>query len=313
MVPTLEEFKVEAVSFGGELKISWLIPQDAPTNHKVYVFKRSKTDVTQDEIDEYFENIEDLSEFDYNGLMVYDRLQTSEGIRDYYFKDLTVINGIKYYYKAVIRDEDSGEVGIPLSANATPVPDLRIDVKDGKELAAKIIEKTLDNVYDRQGNKVGLGKDIKVVKNWAYDVPFDNFFAIERINGSNEQRYWGQIFAKMRGGSVYGGDDTDVIRATFITIDTPQRRDVVCNIMRAQKEFMIMYAKKALKLRNIDVVIEGDSYRPEIHGVNAVAFSMIFMMTLKNRMLVPEEILIHIFGDLRVDYKTANENASPHV
>ena len=79
MVNPLDTFTIESNAMGAELDLSWTLPGVLPTNYKVYVFQRSRTDVDQaNDIDRYFTNINDLSNYDYKGCFVFDKIETYE-------------------------------------------------------------------------------------------------------------------------------------------------------------------------------------------------------------------------------------------
>ncbi|MDQ7815974.1 MAG: hypothetical protein RDU14_03050 [Melioribacteraceae bacterium] len=71
MVNKVTDLSIRASAFGGELILSWTMPTDLPENAKIFIFKRSKIDVQQEEITDYFSKIDNLinSSFDnYTGL-----------------------------------------------------------------------------------------------------------------------------------------------------------------------------------------------------------------------------------------------------
>lgn len=296
MVQPLENVRLEVVGFGGELILIWDYPAELPNVFKPYLFKRSKVDVTQQEIDSYFENIDDLSQFNYNGLFVNDNL-TSEHRA---VSDITVINETQYYYKLVLRDEESGEVSVPVAVNGKPAPTLKVNVKDGKDIVYKAIKKMLDNLYSLPNQKTALGKDIQIVKNFSIEPIGTNWIMIERVNGSTQYRYWANEIATLKAGKVKGDIDIDVIRATFITTDSPERRDTITNIFRANKQFLIRLCKK-LGALNCNIDIEGDYYNPQIHGLNATGCIVVFSLLIENHALIPAPELTALLGEMDVE------------
>ena len=132
-----------------------------------------------------------------------------------------------------------GTLSPAVSAHATPKPDLKTNIKDTKEIVKVAIEKMFDNVYDAAGNNVKLGKDIQIVKNFAIEPVSANYVMIERVNGSSQIQFWNNQLGNIGSSIIKGNIDSDVIRATFITTESPERRDKVTNIFRAQKPFLI--------------------------------------------------------------------------
>src|SRR4030043_592571 len=90
---------------------------------------------------------------------------------------------------------------------------------------------------------------------------------VERVNGSNNQRFWGDIYTKHSTGIVHGDYDVDVIRLTYLTIAGNERRDLLSNIVRSRKYFYRLGLKK-LGAIDVNITIEGDYHRPDIHGEN---------------------------------------------
>lgn len=294
MITPLASLEATAHQLGSELIIYWELPAVLPTNYKVYLFQRSQTDVTQEEIDDYFDNINDLSAFNYNGLFVFDHLKATNGLGIY-----EVINGLVYYYKAVIRDEDSGDYSTTVSANAIPNADVSVDIKDGKDIVAKSLKKMLDGLKNKAGNKVQLSKDIEVVKSFTMGEPKNDQFMIERVNGSNYTNYWGNILSAHANSVILGDMDTDVIRATYITLSGPDRRDLIVSIIRGRKAFLRIMCKK-LGATDCQVTVEGDYQNPQMHGLNVVGVTLIFTLLIENKTKIDYTEINEVQTDMRV-------------
>jgi len=278
MVNPLKTLEIKANNFGGELEINWKLPDIKPTSFRVYLFKKNQ-EITQLEIDNYFNNIEDLSAFNYGGLFVFDKLK-AEVVQ---VSDITVKNDFTYFYKAVVRDEESGERSIAKGVSATPKPFIRVNVKDGKDIVAKAIEKMFDAVYDEKNNKVKLAKDIAIVKQFTIQPITENIVMIERVNGATAQQFWGNSINPQ----VQGDIDSDIIRATFLT-NNPDRRDRVTGIFRAFKPLLLRYCMT--HCIQAQITVEGDYYNPQIHGFEWVGVTVIFSLQMQNAfMLQPEE------------------------
>lgn len=277
MITPLTSLQVIPHQLGSELDLYWQIPTIVPVNYKIYIFQRSQTDVTQAEIDDYFSHIADLSAFNYNGLFVFDHLKATNGMGVY-----EVINGLVYYYKAVIRDETSGEYSAAVSANAIPNADVVVDIKDGKDIVAKALKKMLDGLKNTTGKKIQISRDIEVVKNFTMGEPKNDQFMVERVNGANYQNYWGNILSAHANSVILGDIDTDVIRVTYITLSGPDRRDLMTNVLRSRKPFLRIMCKK-LGATDCQVTVEGDYSNPMIHGLNVVGTTLIFTLLIENK------------------------------
>lgn len=288
MINPIRYIKAEASGFGDSISINWQTDIDYTKDHRVYFFKRSKQDITDQEITDYFiaKDSNNLNSYNYNGLFVFDNIPNSTNI----LADFTVLNDIIYYYKAIIRNEVTLEKSAPISANITPLAKLTYDIKDGKEIVKQAIEKMFDSIHYKTGEKAKIGKDIKIIKNFAVDPISDNYIMIERINGSTQYQYWGQQQrspSTLYGANYYGDIDADIIRATFITTDTPERRDLIGNIFRGMKQWLISRCK-ILGADQCNLTIEGDYYNPQVHGLNAVGFIVVFSLLLENNIIIEE-------------------------
>ncbi len=281
------ELSIHASSFGHELDISWNNELLQP-GEKVFIFKRSQTNVTDEEIAAYFANIDDLSNFNYNGLFVFDKniTPTTSAIGDY-----EVANEVTYYYRAAVRL--SGQYSLAGSVSATPRNLVKVNVLDGKQLVVKAIEKMFENIVNRDGQSVNMRQDIKIVKHFTIEPISENYIMVERINGSNYMQFLGQQYASTFNQTIYGDTDTDVIRATFITTDSSDRRDKVANIFRSNKFFLLHMLKK-LGAREPRIMIEGDYYNPQIHGVSAQGFMVVFTLLLDNLAMHPKDVVTQI-------------------
>lgn len=278
MVQPLEHFSLHPSGFGGELVIKWHYPDSLPAKHKVYLFKRKSNPVTDEDIQGYFDNINNLQGYNYNGLFVFDKIpQGILAAGDYH-----VFNDVTYHYSAVLRDEESGEISSKVSASGAPQPNLKISIRDGKDIVAFALEKMADNVRDVTNRKVQIGKDLKIVKHFAVDLIGDNTFFLERINGTTYMRFLGNTLQMYQGRITKGDYDLDVIRVTFLTQVSPERRDQVYNIVRMMKQYLIQICKKEGAI-NCDLTLEGDYYNPQIHGTDATGFTMVFTLIIENK------------------------------
>lgn len=282
-MPTSDiDLRIEVNPFGHELDIYWN-NEVLTATEKVYLFRRSGTNVTDQEITDYFTNINNLTNYNYNGLMVFDSLLDSNTA----LGDFEVRNGTVYYYKAAVRDSVSGLFSFAGAVNGTPNSLLKVNVKDGKEIVKTAIEKMLENIVDRDGRKVTLHKNIKVVKHFSIEPISDNYIMVERINGSNFMQFWSQKYNENANSIFQGDTDVDVIRATFITTESTDRRDKVADIFRGNKSFLRAMIRK-LGAQDSTITIEGDYYNPQIHGVNAQGFMVIFNLLIENISMHPK-------------------------
>ena len=296
MISPLTSIIVEANEFGSELDIFWQLPIASllPTNYQVFLFQRSTSDVSQSDIDSYFSNINNLTNYNYNGLMVWDQL-TNNAINA--MSVVQVINGLTYFFRGVIRNQDTGEYSLSVGASAVPASIILVNILDGKDIVAKTIEKMFDSVTDKKGRKIQKSKDIEIIKNYAMTPLNKDTVMIDRINGSSEARFWGNILHKVQQSYIIGDIDTDVIRVTFLTEAGGERRDTITNIFRAKKQFLY-HMIKTLGAFDVSITIEGDYYNPQLHGINALGITVVFAMMIENKSRITEEIITqHIMND----------------
>jgi hypothetical protein len=300
MTEPLKKLEIFAHPFGDQVDLSWQLPDSIPTNYQVYIFQRSKTDVTDAEITAYFTalNAGTLNNFTYAGLMVFDQLNnavTSLGVYE-------VKNGLKYYYKALIRNEDTKECSTALSVNATPDCTIVTEIVDGKDLVCKALEKLFDTIKNKSGQSPIKYKDFEVVKNFAIDLINKDTIMVERINGSNHLQFWGNQLATYKGAIDKGEVDSDLIRVTILTIAGAQRRDLYANILRSRKQFLIQFLKGigGTPLLNVSIVIEGDYQNPQFHGEHAMGITTLFGMLIENKTRISRDEMDHHITDMRV-------------
>lgn len=306
MVEPLQKFEAIARQWGNEIDLIWETKESRPVNWKIYIFKRSGTNVTQEEIDSYFQSIDDLSDFEYNGLFVFDKFK-SETDTAYIHPDYIVLNDTPhYYYKAVIRDESTGECSIALAADATAISSITVKIQDGKDLVAKAITKLFDNIKNEAGRKILLSKEFTVVKHFPLKPPAESWFMIERINGANKHLYWGHQKGTVGNDTVFGSTDSDIIRTTFVTLKGNDTRDLVANLLRAYKIHLERLIKVFgnYKVNNCQITIEGDYQNPAIHGDNALGITVIFALEIENEAKNDElEITDHQLDNDRIIIK----------
>lgn len=303
MVQPLENFYIIASPFGNELELYWELPAERPTNWKVYIFKRSNTNILQDEIDNYFANIDDLSNFNYNGLFVFDNFKSLQNVTAYVHNDLFVKNDLQYYYRAVIRDEESGEYSEALTQTATALPQLEVKTIDGKDVVATALEKLFDTVKNVAGEKAQIGKEIKIFKQYFEETPETDHFVIERVNGSEKISYWGLLKSHIGNDELLGSTDTDVIKATFWTPNGNARRDLLANLIRGYKAVLIQLIKKLGngQIPDVKIVVEGDTVNPQINWTRYLGVSFVFILEVESEIRADSPEITEIITEMKIE------------
>jgi hypothetical protein len=275
-------------AFGSEISLHWNLPAALPADYSIYLFKKKAGVITDDEINSFFAT---------NVLNNAEVIQLKPGTIGFY--DSEVVNDCKYYYKAIIRDPETGEISPSVFAENTAHPQLTVNIKDGKNIVTKAIKLLLTSVYNAEGENIKLDKDVKVIKNFSLDSLTENIIFVERVNGSNYAQFLGNVYAQYQSEVTLGSIDVDVVRMTFLTEGSPDRRDTMLNIFRAYKFFLTRAIKKMGAL-TCEITIEGDYYNPAVHGSAATGFQVIFSMLMSNKLTYNLEELNVILGNIQV-------------
>lgn len=283
----ISNINIKASPFGGEIEIFWENVAQ-PDGTKVKILK-SMSELTATIVANYFSgaSIPTIQEIVINA--TYNS-----------FVDTNVINGQPYWY--ALRYENGVEYSDFVIVNATPEPTLKFNVKDTKDIVFRAIKTMLSNIY-QDGRKVEIGKDIEIVKNFSLEPIGENWIMLERVNGSTQYKFWANEIASIKSiGRIKGDIDVDVIRMYFITLNSSERRDLVYNLFKANKQVLIRLCKLYGAI-NCDISLEGDYFNPEVHGVNATGFIAVFSLLTEQKTLIPEEILHNILGELQVEQR----------
>ncbi|MDR3625324.1 MAG: hypothetical protein P4L45_00740 [Ignavibacteriaceae bacterium] len=299
MVNPVQSLVVNPNPFGSQLDIIWVLPTDLPDNYKVYLFQKGGQDIQQQQIDDYFNAINtnaDLKTFPYNDLYVFDYLHSNWTAYSIY----EVANGLTYYYKIVIRDEESGDYSTAVSANGIPDSQILVNSSEPKDLICKVLTKTLNTIKDKSGKRLQLDKDINIVKQFTIGEPESDQLMIEIVNGSQYQKYWGNIFHQNANEIYFGDMDSAILRVTFLTIAGPQRRDDIQTIMRGRK-FLMYRLTRGLGAVNTEITFEGDYFNPSFHGDRAVGFTIIFNLIIENSVKITLDEVDQIVSEIKVE------------
>jgi hypothetical protein len=283
----ISNINIKASPFGGEIEIFWENVAQ-PDGTKVKILK-SMSELTATIVANYFSgaSIPTIQEIVINA--TYNS-----------FVDTNVTNGQPYWY--ALRYENGVEYSDFVIVNATPAPTLKFNVKDTKDIVFRAIKTMLSNIY-QDGRKVEIGKDIEIVKNFSLEPIGENWIMLERVNGSTQYKFWANEIASIKSiGRIKGDIDVDVIRMYFITLNSSERRDLVYNLFKANKQVLIRLCKLYGAI-NCDISLEGDYFNPEVHGVNATGFIAVFSLLTEQKTLIPEEILHNILGELQVEQR----------
>ena len=284
MVNPLESFAAQPHPLGGEVELTWRLPAILPAAWKLYIFKRLTTNPTDQEITDYFTWLfEGTGTFNYNGLFVFTSIKGEHQIySDFGGREESerLKDGSQYYYKASIYNPDNGEHSTPLAANAIPNRTVKIHVLDGKELVAQAIMRVMDGQKSETGQRVNLRKYIEVVKHLPTElVGKSDFILISRASGETRYNFMNSYIAEYKANILKGEIDVDLIEGSIYTIENPDRRDVLINILRGYKQYIKRYCIKQGAIEAL-VSVGEDSRDPTMNNANlAVAHFHVALLT----------------------------------
>jgi hypothetical protein len=244
-VNPLQDFEISIHPLGNELRGWWKLPSTLPDVWKVYIFKREGEDVTQDEIDDYFD-----TETIADGLIIFEML--SDLPPKLY--DLEVENGTTYYYKSVIQDTDSEEYSTTLSDNGTPAYDSTLNVIDCKELVIEAVKRLMQN-YD-----VDVDKDIDIRKTLSLMNFTPPGFSVTRQPANVIQNYLGDLISLDDAVIKTGQVEMEFILVTWSDV-VLDRRDRLTKLFRASRFVLKRYLLEQ-GLMDVKFAIGGDDIDP---------------------------------------------------
>lgn len=237
-VNPLAQLTVEAHPLGHELRIEWIKPSSLPTNYKVYLFKMQGQYPSQAQIDAYMTNSTIAS-----GMTVWNNISNDA----YGYQDYAVVNGLAYYYKALIKNNTSGEYSATVQDYETPVFSATVNVVDWKEVVCACLVKLFKNY------NLVVDKDIDIRKAFSLDPNLTTPFVTVIRQGANDvMRLWGNLLKDEEDAKAYGKVEQDNILIVWEDINS-DRRDKLTQIFRANEQTLRRYI---IKYQALDVRID---------------------------------------------------------
>jgi len=270
----LQWFGAYAHPLGQEIVLSWTLPTTLPSSFKVVIFKKSGSDVTQQEIDDYF------GDSPPSGVTVTELDGLSDGSGPLQLADFVVTNGTTYYYKVVIQNSSTQEYSTALGDNATPDSAVTTDVIDAKEKVIEVIERIMKN-YNMTRNK-----DYELKKEYSLEKLNPPTIFVTRASGQVIQRFIGNLidFDSANNEPTEGELELDNIQVTW---EDPgaDRRDKITNIFReskiAMREFLLH--ENGGKMNSVDIIIEGDAINTAVEDRIQVSGMMLIACGIETK------------------------------
>ncbi len=246
----LTNFIANAHPLGQEIELVWTLPETMPGGWRIIIFRRRDSDVTQEEIDNYFADpaslpadmtVETVDNVQYEGDL--------HGLSDY-----SVENTKQYYYQLVLQDSSDDAVSTIAGANATANATVETKIIDAKVIVLALVERVM--------TAYGMIKDqhYQLMREYALPGMQAPTIYVTRVGGQVLHRYIGQFqstAADLR--DVYASLEMDNIQVVW---EDPNavRRDRITNIFRESREFIDRYlhTEEGGDMAYTEIVIEGD-------------------------------------------------------
>jgi len=263
---------------GCEVDISWDFEEKLASNYQMFLFKRSKVDITDEEITNYIQN--QTKENVAPGLFVF--YDIPNDISE--IKDLTVDGGQLYYYRAIVVDRnDNGRYSEIVSANIeVSYFDAKINVVPTKEIVFNIVKKVLKGIAKQTKANIMVYNEFPIKNDEAA------YCVVTRSSGENAYRSLSDIKSASGSTLITADVDNDVIQIVWMTNNNPSLRDKLTDIFRGSKRVI----KRALRMNqgvlDVNMTVIGDS-ADEIDGRHMVYGSMLLNVMVENEMVSGNE------------------------
>lgn len=273
---------------GQEIDLEWTLPSTLPTSFKVVVFRKKSSDVTQQEIDDYFAGSPPT------GVTVWELDGLTDGSGPTRLFDLFVENGQAYYYKAVVQDTSDSTYSTAIGANATPNVTATTSIIDAKQKVLDLIERVFTN-YDM--TKL---KDYELKKEYSLENLRPPTIFVTRADGSVMQSFIGHLvdFDSKQKLGIYGQIDLDNIQVTWED-PSDERRDKITNIFRESKEAMRHYLlhPDGAGMTSVDIIIQGDAINTAVKDRLQISGMMLIACGIESEAKFIEDVDVWIKGE----------------
>lgn len=280
MTPTISNYTLFAHPLGHEIDIRWDIEDEITSNEKIYLFKRSTNDVTDEEVKSYIANPVRTSVAP--GLFVFTNIEHYQ--RE--VKDFMVEDGNVYFYKIVIVNKNDKNDTSEISAANVILQGVNLDINvvDAKAHIVEGVKKILKGVAKQTNG------NIMVYNEFPREVTEGAFVVVTRVSGEIAYQFWSGMSSDYGEGIIRGDMDTDVIQVMWEVQNSPSLRDKLTNIFRGTKKKLVRYCMHIDPgFVDVKVTITGDGYDGRIEGKHIVYGSMLINCLIDNQLITEGE------------------------
>lgn len=232
---------------GQEIEVVWTLPSTLPTGWRIVVLRRAGSDITAQEITNFFagQQFPDIVDYKFESTDFPDLLG---------FSDYDVTNLTRYFYQAVLQDTSDEAISAGAGGNATAKKTVTTKIVDAKAFILTAIERVMESY--------GMVKDEHYQLLREYSLPGMKapVIYVTRVGGQVLNQFLGhfrQLESNLK--ESYGELEMDNIQVVW---EDPNavRRDHVTNIFRESKEFIREYLlhPDGGGMEFVDILIEGD-------------------------------------------------------
>jgi hypothetical protein len=287
LVNPLQTLSCDVNDIGGEIRIAWTYPDELPNKWQLYIFKKAQSAPTDDEINDYF--LGDLSDGDLKGRGIYVFRNFPNSFD--WFGDFQVLNDTHYFYRALIQDLETKEVSATVDLDATPRAHIVWNVVPSKSYVVRGVEKVIDAVKNREGEKLIEWKNVQVFRDHSQTQGKDFVVVVTHMAGQIAERYFDSLIAQYEDFIVRGEADMDVFQIEWISKGNTLRRDRFTDIMRAFKPILKDYI---LRLGNNDIkdckLVMGADTEGDYGGVQSLRGAMTVALVIESQVQVGANI-----------------------
>lgn len=270
---------------GYEVEFEWELQRDLNSDEKLFVFKRSGSAPTKEEIQKYIEK--PSGDTITKGLFVFHTLNVE--MRG--FKDVIVEAGKTYFYTALIVKYPKGlDNKIQISEDTTK--SIVVTEFQGKANVVDTKKHVSDAIKQQITSKIL--REAKLKLDVYNDFPIENvptaFFVVTRGTNENAYTFWSNISSAHAGEIVQGNVDTDVIVVTWETQANPTLRDDLTDIVRAAQLSLVNYLRNANpQILDVKTIMQGDGQDQRIQGTHLVYGQMLVHCLIMNTITTTTE------------------------
>lgn len=242
----LTNFDASPHPLGQEIQIRWSLPTTLPSTWQIVVLSKAGSNLTAQEVIDYFAGA--------NPDGIFSETISGEEFPDITgYSDLSVTDGIAYYYQGFVQDTGDDAHSDAASDNATPEVTATTSIIDSKPLIITAIERILDNY--------GMVKDKDYQVSTEYSLkPQDTVsIYVARPSGQILQQFLGHFKQVESNTVIFGETELDNIQVVWETTNG-ERRDRLTNIFRETKEFIreFLLHPNGGDMDSIEILMAGD-------------------------------------------------------